>query len=124
MKRLEKNQLIIASAGHPAPYLIKNGNVTKINVAGTILGLNPKDKWEQVNCSFENGDQLLIFSDGILELKNSEEEFLEDHLIEEISKQSFTDNRSYVKKISNTAKKFTRAAIQIDDQTIICINKK
>jgi sigma-B regulation protein RsbU (phosphoserine phosphatase) len=122
---LEKNQIICASAGHPAPYIVRvNGECEKVKVEGTILGLNPRDTWEQEIFNFMLDEKLVLLSDGLLELKNSKDEFFEDSLISVLKNLENLDNKSFVKQILRESNKFSDSVTQVDDQTIISIQKK
>lgn len=67
-------ELTIANAGGTLPLLIRNRDVTEINVAGMPLGLLPEAEYEQVTLSLSPGDVVVFASDGIHESMNKEQE--------------------------------------------------
>jgi sigma-B regulation protein RsbU (phosphoserine phosphatase) len=67
-------ELTIANAGGTLPLLIRNREVTEINVAGMPLGLLPEAEYEQVTLSLLTGDVVVFASDGIHESMNKEQE--------------------------------------------------
>ncbi|HEV8074410.1 MAG TPA: GAF domain-containing SpoIIE family protein phosphatase [Candidatus Acidoferrum sp.] len=67
-------ELTIANAGGTLPLLIRNREVTEINVAGMPLGLLPEAEYEQVTLSLSPGDVVVFASDGIHESMNKEQE--------------------------------------------------
>jgi sigma-B regulation protein RsbU (phosphoserine phosphatase) len=67
-------ELTIANAGGTLPLLIRNREVTEINVAGMPLGLLPEAEYEQVTLSLSTGDVVVFASDGIHESMNKEQE--------------------------------------------------
>ena len=54
--------------------MIRNREVTEINVAGMPLGLLPEAEYEQVTLSLSTGDVVVFASDGIHESMNKEQE--------------------------------------------------
>jgi sigma-B regulation protein RsbU (phosphoserine phosphatase) len=67
-------ELTIANAGGTLPLLIRNREVTEINVAGMPLGLLPEAEYDQVTLSLSPGDVVVFASDGIHESMNKEQE--------------------------------------------------
>lgn len=72
--------LTYASAGHPPAVLIRpsNGEVTRLFVEGTPLGMTPPDKTEYQpgSVALEAGDKVLFQSDAILEIENDRRQAL------------------------------------------------
>lgn len=67
-------ELSIANAGGTLPILVRNGEVTEVQVAGVPLGLLPEVEYEEVNLSLQPGDVLVFASDGIHESTNARHE--------------------------------------------------
>jgi phosphoserine phosphatase RsbU/P len=67
-------ELTIANAGGTLPLLIRNREVTEINVAGMPLGLLPEADYDEVTLSLLIGDVVVFASDGIHESMNKDQE--------------------------------------------------
>jgi phosphoserine phosphatase RsbU/P len=67
-------ELAISNAGGTLPLLVRNGEVTEINVAGMPLGLLPEAEYDEVTLNLAPGDMVVFASDGIHESMNKEEE--------------------------------------------------
>jgi sigma-B regulation protein RsbU (phosphoserine phosphatase) len=67
-------ELTIANAGGTLPLLIRNREVTEINVGGMPLGLLPEAEYDEVRLTLVPGDVVVFASDGIHESMNREEE--------------------------------------------------
>jgi sigma-B regulation protein RsbU (phosphoserine phosphatase) len=67
-------ELCIANAGGTLPLLIRNHEVTEINVGGMPLGLLPEAEYDEVTLSLSTGDVVVFASDGIHESMNKEQE--------------------------------------------------
>lgn len=85
-------ELTIANAGGTLPLLIRNRDVTEINVAGMPLGLLPEAEYDEVRLTLIPGDVVVFASDGIHESMNKEqEEYGIDRLKELLSTVSSAD---------------------------------
>lgn len=74
-------ELTIGNAGGTLPLLVRNGEVTEIQVAGIPLGMLPEVDYEQVTLDLQPGDVVVFASDGIHESTNrDDEEFGVDRL--------------------------------------------
>jgi sigma-B regulation protein RsbU (phosphoserine phosphatase) len=72
-----------SNAGHVPPILIRqDGAIARLFQGGTVLGVFPDSKYEEVEIPFSSGDRLVLITDGITEARNAQnEEFGEDRLI-------------------------------------------
>jgi sigma-B regulation protein RsbU (phosphoserine phosphatase) len=67
-------ELTVANAGGTLPLLIRNREVTEINVGGMPLGLLPEAEYDEVTLSLLPGDVVVFASDGIHESMNKDQE--------------------------------------------------
>jgi serine phosphatase RsbU (regulator of sigma subunit) len=63
-----------ANAGHNPPYLRTSQGVLELRASGIPLGLFPDLEYEEKEVYLEDGDRLLIYSDGLVEAHNPERE--------------------------------------------------
>ena len=66
--------LRLANAGHNLPALCKTGGVQELRATGMPLGLMPGMTYEETDTSLEPGDCLLVYSDGLVEAHNPQQE--------------------------------------------------
>lgn len=67
-------QMILANAGNPYPFLLREGTIKEIPVSGMPLGLNAGIPYDAVSLDLQLGDIVVFASDGILECQNREQE--------------------------------------------------
>ncbi len=82
----EANTLHYSSAGHEYPFIFKNnGNYERLSTGGLPLGIMNEQEYEEEIINISVGDTLFIFSDGVTDSINPEEEMMGEHqLIEQL----------------------------------------
>jgi serine phosphatase RsbU (regulator of sigma subunit) len=60
-------RLQYANAGHDLPYLRHAKGVSQLRATGMPLGLMPNMSYEQKEITLEPGDNVLLYSDGLVE---------------------------------------------------------
>ena len=84
----ESGTLRYVNAGHGAPILIRHGQnrIERLDQGGPVLGLLPSARYSAGSVKIEAADTLILYSDGVNEAANeNEEEFGEDRVKEMIS---------------------------------------
>ena len=79
-----ENRLTYASAGHCPPLLVRgSGEVISLKEGGTPLGILPGREYRDTEVQLEAGDRLVLYTDGLTEAMNAQEqEFSEARLVE------------------------------------------
>jgi len=111
------------NAGHNAPILFhQDGTTEYLKTGGIVLGFLPDQEYHQETVQLRSGDYLLLFTDGITEVKNSEgEEFGEKRLIGFL-KRNYGKTPTELKSILlNEVKNFSSRKDFSDDITIIIL---
>ena len=84
----------------------------------------PSVPYEEEIIQFDKGDLLVIFSDGITEAMNAEEEeFEEERLLELLLKNKSKNPEVLIDLIINEVNNFAAGQPQMDDMTIIVIKR-
>jgi len=66
---LNTGDYVVAAAGHPPPFRVSiDGVVQPLNVKGPALGLYANPTYLEVPGSLPRGDQLLLYTDGAVEV--------------------------------------------------------
>ncbi|NUO81579.1 serine/threonine-protein phosphatase, partial [candidate division KSB1 bacterium] len=72
---IESNgNVFFVNAGHPPPLLVQGTQIKPLRATGTILGALPEISLHRASMSFEPGAVLVMYSDGLLERRNHEDE--------------------------------------------------
>ena len=81
----EAGTLRFASAGHPAAFLWHEREVRPLKATGPLLMLNPNARYLSREIPLETGDMILMYTDGLAEVRNGEDLFGEDRIAQHIT---------------------------------------
>jgi serine phosphatase RsbU (regulator of sigma subunit) len=83
------NRLTYCNAGHNPPLLIRaDGTSAELTAAGAVLGQFPQWLYEQSEVQMTRGDKLLLFTDGLVEACNANEEPFGEHRLNRIAREN------------------------------------
>ncbi|WP_329155223.1 serine/threonine-protein phosphatase [Streptomyces sp. NBC_01456] len=112
------------NAGHPAPLLIRNGQVVRQLESPTTLPVGFGGEEPQISEQLlQRGDRVLCFTDGLIEEHEAgEEQFGEEQLIHWVNRIEHTEKgvRAVVRSLSHTLKQ-ERGGSTSDDATLFLI---
>ncbi len=112
-------------AGHPAFYCIRSGTVERISAKGRLLGVMAHSTYKAHPFSFEKGDVLVFFTDGILEATNVQnEEFGEGRLTSFLETTAGMSLASRENALLRQLALFHGPRAHDDDITFVQIGKK
>jgi len=117
----ERRELRYVNAGHNPPYLLRNsGEMEELPAGGLVIGMFPAARYEEAALQLRPGDVLIVFSDGVPEAHNPEdEEFGEDRLKDLLRKTACLSVNEMATRILDELKDWMRDAPQFDDLTFI-----
>jgi sigma-B regulation protein RsbU (phosphoserine phosphatase) len=112
------------NAGHPPPLLVREGVVTRLEEGGPVLGLLPAATYEQGSVSFADGDLLVLYSDGIIEAANAQnEEFGMDRLSEIVARAGNLSADALRGQILEAVRTFSQGELA-DDRTLLILRRE
>jgi serine phosphatase RsbU (regulator of sigma subunit)/FixJ family two-component response regulator len=81
---VEGRRLTYSNAGHNRGVVVRrDGQAVRLERGGTVLGPFPEWQYEQDEVDLGSGDRILLFTDGVTEIRNLDgEEFGEERLID------------------------------------------
>ena len=72
------HSLVLSNGGHPRPLLVRaGGDVEEVDCAGTLLGMYPDPLLADRALDLSPGDALVLFTDGLSERRDPEEDSAE-----------------------------------------------
>jgi serine phosphatase RsbU (regulator of sigma subunit) len=117
-------QLTVALGGHPLPLILrKNGRVDSVGEPGTLLGVLPSPVLADVDATLSLGDSLILYTDGMLDVRDRSGGDDPDWLPDELGKAAG-------KSADEIAERLSRAAIERhggeprDDIAILVLHRR
>jgi sigma-B regulation protein RsbU (phosphoserine phosphatase) len=127
----ENGKMVFARAGHDAALVFRKstGEVEQLRPRGLALGIDQGLVFERVteDCEveLESGDCVLFFTDGVKEAVNSsDEEFGMDRLVSQFRACAGLGAEVVVKRLIEAVESFAGDGIQMDDITIVAVEKR
>ncbi len=118
----ETGLLRYINAGHLPPLLIRAQETERLEGGGPVLGLLPAAQYRCGETKVEAGDLLIVFSDGIAEAMNAQEEEFGDTRIGEIARQHRDQHpRMICDAVVSGIADFLGALKPHDDQTLLIV---
>jgi sigma-B regulation protein RsbU (phosphoserine phosphatase) len=115
-------RLTYSNAGHNPPILVGRHGIRRLETGGLILGLFPHATYEEATLQLEDGDTLIVFSDGVTEALNvAGDEFGEDRLLPCINEHCGCPTDVLLDRILATVRTFAVGAAQNDDVTALVL---
>ena len=117
-----KRTLRYANAGHhpPALWNAAQKSITWLNPTGPAIGLNYQTEYTSEKVSYDSGDLLLMYTDGLVEARNAGGEEFGDHRLEAYLKEHHQESpQQLVKGLFETLKSY--AGSFNDDITLLVI---
>ena len=120
----ERRELRYVNAGHNPPFLLRaDGSIERLDVGGIILGLmKTVSPYCEGRVNLNSGDVVVMFTDGVSEAMNAQEEDYTEERLEELLKHLRSESPSVIiEKVRNALDKFTHGTPQSDDITMLVI---
>jgi phosphoserine phosphatase RsbU/P len=120
------HQLTYINAGHNSPLLVRaSGEVTTLDIGGFPVGITPFCDYREGWVELEPGDVMVIYSDGVTEsVDEQEEEFGEARLIEIVQRNRGRTAAGLRDRIDEALAKFVGKAKSVDDLTLVIVKRK
>lgn len=125
----KKNEIIYSNAGHPFPFIKRKreDQLTCLEAKGKLIGVLPQLVFEEERASFEPGDKLILFTDGLLETSmdgkaiRMEEDRFEKEILE-LCKESVSC-QELIRKSLNSIKSMPEFSGFHDDVTFLAVER-
>ena len=114
--------LFYLNAGHHPPLCCRQGQVTSLTTNALLLGVQEFQAEEQCH-QFEPGDRMMLYTDGIIEARNSQGDlFSLERLTEILRKQCGNPAEQAVNNIFTELESFSSGQGPDDDATVVVLD--
>jgi serine phosphatase RsbU (regulator of sigma subunit) len=119
----DQRMLTYVNAGHNPPLLRRaDGTMEELGPTGPVIGLVDDPGYEEQTVTLDKGDMLVMYTDGVTEAINGNEEmFSEERLKAVIRKSHMVSSAEMVGTIRREVESFCGDAPQFDDMTVMVL---
>jgi sigma-B regulation protein RsbU (phosphoserine phosphatase) len=121
---LASHRVTCASAGHHAAALVRTGQppAMTFTASGAVLGLLPGGEIPTESCELKNGDSFVLFTDGVSEAFNADEElFGDERLLGHLNGSNGRSARDTATGVLDAVRRHAGRAPQSDDITVVAV---
>jgi sigma-B regulation protein RsbU (phosphoserine phosphatase) len=112
--------LTYTNAGHLPPILVRNGEASRLDVTGTVVGAFSFADYGESSLYLVPGDLLVCFTDGITEPENEfGEMFGENRLADIVVKHAASDSSVIMSAVMDSVHQWTGSPELQDDMTLL-----
>jgi sigma-B regulation protein RsbU (phosphoserine phosphatase) len=114
------------SAGHNPAYLFRSatGKIEKLRSDAHFLGMFDSASYPPRTFRLDKGDILVVYSDGLTDAQNPQEEmFGEERLLTIIRQEARLGSNALERKFLQAIEEFTQGVPQTDDITFVVVEK-
>lgn len=114
------------NAGHNPPYLFRSATeFTTFDAGGLILGMLPEVSYESETVQLNSGDCIVMFTDGVSEAMNAQDEEFEERRVEACVSENFERSAAEIlNALLRAVGEFSRGCPQADDITAMVVKAK
>ena len=115
------------NAGHNPPVLVKgNGSATFLKITANVpLGVMDDMNYTEGNLHLEQGDTLVLYTDGVTEATNRRKDFFtEARLLNVLKGTNKTSTRGVVEKTLSVVHQFAEGTNPADDITLLVLRRE
>jgi serine phosphatase RsbU (regulator of sigma subunit) len=114
--------LRFTSAGHPPAWLWHDGELRPLRATGPLLTLDPDSLYSSREVPLDEGDLLLLYTDGLSEARAGEQLFGEERIANAVRRDPGMDADTLCKSLMEAARDFATSALT-DDVAILAIRR-
>jgi len=118
-----KSQVLeYSSCGHPHALLFRKEEVKELTTPGMALGVEKNTPFETSSVTLEQGDLLVLYTDGVIEAMNPQGKmYSKERLIAYIEKNQTLAPSFLIEGILKEISHFSKSAPQHDDLTLLAL---
>jgi sigma-B regulation protein RsbU (phosphoserine phosphatase) len=122
---LKNNELTYVNAGHNPPLWVRSdGTIERLTRTAVALGVMVDEPVEQRTIRFDQGDSLLLYTDGLTESFNNDREFYgEPRLLNSILENQCVSASELLDVVENSLLDFAQDVPPADDLTMLAVRR-
>ncbi len=122
----DEGLMLYSNAGHckPIHYHASSKECSELSVTGPVIGLIPDAHFSVTNTNIMAGDVMVLYTDGISEANNGEDEYQEQRIVDVITRSAHLTAKEICVEILQDVQTFSAEGVYSDDKTVVVIKRK
>lgn len=118
-------EITYCNCGHEPGLLVRGGGLVELDKGGLVLGIKENYDYETETLKLLEGDSIVLYTDGLIDAVNFEEQFWgKERMLEVLKSYADQSADSLVSHVLAFRRRFVGLARQIDDTSIVAIKIK
>ncbi|MHC4552622.1 MAG: PP2C family protein-serine/threonine phosphatase [Planctomycetota bacterium] len=118
------NQLTYCSCGHEPALLLRGDEVIELDAGGLVLGIMPDADYEIKTVPFVQGDTLLMYTDGLIDVMNFDGDIWgKERLLEALQSIPRDSADQMIHSLLGYRRRYAGLAERADDTSIVVIRR-
>ncbi len=116
-------EVVYVNAGHNPPCILRrDGSREYLDRGGLVIGVMPNSEYDVGRATLHTGDDLVLYTDGVTEAENLEEEMYGEERLEQLLiEHRHASAREIEERVYTSVKDFAAGASQTDDLTMVIV---
>ena len=118
----ESRRLTYANAGHPPPLLRRSSDASIValdEVGSYPMGIEHSETFREAVVLLEPGDTLLLYTDGVTEARDKNDEMFEQHRLRRILQDAEKEPAELIERLRAAVQAHENGGPSRDDQTLL-----
>jgi phosphoserine phosphatase RsbU/P len=110
-----------SNMGHHHPFVKRENKLFNLKATGIALGVIPLDDFEVNEAKLESKDQLILFTDGVIDAQNKESKFFKEEQLIQVLEKTTGSSQDFIDSIMQNINEFRSNTDLPDDLTIVAL---
>jgi sigma-B regulation protein RsbU (phosphoserine phosphatase) len=110
----------MASAGHPAPFRLRDGRAEPAEAGGPLLGAFEAGRWPETTVRLAPGESLVLYTDGVTDTRSGDARFGADRLAAVLAKATGAEPDEVASRVDDALLDFEEGP-QRDDIALLVL---
>lgn len=120
--RTQDNMIDYINAGHNPPVILNSEGLKELKLGTIPIGIVDLPYVEEGSLPYEQGDLMFMYTDGLVEQHNVEDEMLgEERIHALLQEHAKSDSKTIVREMMTLYRDFCGEAVQDDDVTMLAL---
>jgi serine phosphatase RsbU (regulator of sigma subunit) len=114
-------RLTYCNAGHPPALVLRRGKVIELGSDNLVLGVDPEERYSQSFFDLQQGDTLMLYTDGLMDARNFEQQSFGRQKVMEAFAKGGPTAEAVAQNVLWEMRRFQGLNKRVDDVTMVVL---